>query len=129
MDECTNREQLERHRLDILRQMGSIRSMRRGSVSEQYLKVRHRGQAKPVLRGPYFLWQYWENGKPVRRRLSTEDEVAAARREVAAYRQFEELCADFVRTSEALGSLERRRDDASDALKKTPNLPSRQARR
>ena len=129
MNESANREQLEQRRLDLLRQMGNIRGMRRGSVTEQYLKVRHKGQPEPVPRGPYYLWQYWENGKPVRRRLNTPKEVEAARREVAAHREFEDLCAQLVQTLEALGALERGGGAADEAQKKTPNSPLRGARR
>jgi hypothetical protein len=105
--------------------MGKIRGMRRGSVSEQFLKVRRKGVAEPVIRGPYYLWQYWDNGKPMRQRLRTQKEVATARRQVAACRQFEDLCAQYVRTAEALGVLEHEADDGDETLKKTPNSPSR----
>lgn len=113
-----SRNTLERQRMEILKQMGQIRTMRRGTVSEQFLKVPHQGQAKPVERGPYFLWQYWDKGKPIRKRLRSSAEVAAARKEVAAHKEFEELCARYVGVAEALADLERQETDSNDALKK-----------
>jgi hypothetical protein len=124
-----NHQELERQRQDILKQMGRVRTMRRGSVSEQFLKVRRQGETEPAVRGPYYLWQYWVKGKPVRQRLRTPDEVAAARREVAAYKEFTRLCEAYVRTTEALGTLERETSDSLEALKKTPKSRSRRARK
>lgn len=124
-----NRNELERQRQDILRQMGKIRTMRRGSVSEQFLKVTHKEEAQPVLRGPYYLWQYWINGKPVRKRLRTRQEVEAARHEVAAYKAFEGLCQAYVRTTEALGALDHQEADGQETLKKTRKSPPKQTRK
>ena len=45
-------KEIEKRRKEILREMGGIRSMRRGSINEQFLKVRHKGKKEPVLRGP-----------------------------------------------------------------------------
>jgi hypothetical protein len=124
-----NRDELEHRRLDILKQMSQIRTMRRGGVSEQYLKVPHKGEKEPVMRGPYYLWQYWVDGTPVRQRLRTQQEVAAARREVAAHKEFERLCESYVLTSVALGVLERGAPCTADTEKKTPNLRSRRTRK
>ena len=40
---------LEEKRERVLEQMRAIRSMRPGSVTEQYLKVTHKGKRKPVM--------------------------------------------------------------------------------
>jgi hypothetical protein len=53
--------------------------------------------------------------------------VAAARREVAAYKEFERLCEAYVRATEALGAWERDAADSDEALKKTPKSRSRRA--
>ena len=118
--------ELEQERLDVLKRMGEIRTMRRGSVSEQFLKVAHKGKAEPVARGPYYLWQYWEEGKPVRRRLKGGPEVAAARREVAAHKRFEHLCDQYVHIAESLAEVERGPECSADSLKK--GLKSRSSR-
>lgn len=112
------RNELEQQRQGILRKMGGIRTMRRGTVSEQFLKVPHKGQAEPVRRGPYYLWQYWEHGKPMRQRLRSAPEVAAARKEVAAYKEFEQLCEHYVHVAEALAQAERETFTSEEAVKK-----------
>ncbi len=44
----------------ITKEMLSIRSMRRGTISEQHLKVTHSGKKEPVECGPYYvLSQRW----------------------------------------------------------------------
>lgn len=123
------RNELEQQRQSILRKMGGIRTMRRGTVSEQFLKVPHKGQAEPVRRGPYYLWQYWEHGKPMRRRLRRGPEVAAARKEVAAYKEFEQLCEHYVHVAEALAEAEREPLASEEAVKKGLKLRSSRARK
>ena len=54
---------LDEKRERVLEQMRALRSMRRGSVTEQYLKVRHKGKRKPVVRGPYWTHTWKEGGK------------------------------------------------------------------
>ena len=54
---------LEEKRERVLEQMRAIRSMRPGSVTEQYLKVTHKGKRKPVMRGPYWVYTRKEAGE------------------------------------------------------------------
>lgn len=112
------KQDLELQRQAILKKMGELRTMRRGTVSEQFLDVPHKGQAKPVRRGPYYLWQYWERGVPKRRRLHGAAEVESARKEVAAYKEFELLCKEYVSVAEALAEEERDTFVSEQSLKK-----------
>ena len=100
-------QQLEQQRRAVLEQMQAIRSMQRGTVNEQYLKVPHKGRAQPVVCGPYYVLTSKRAGRTVSRRLTGPDQVAAARADVAAHRQFVELCQQFERLTEQLGHLER----------------------
>jgi hypothetical protein len=109
---------LERRREQVLEAMRSIRTMRPGAVSEQYLKVKHKGEKDAVPRGPYYLWQYYENGKPVRLRLTSAHEVARARQEVAQYKRFGELCKEFEELTRRLGELECEQAASEEAKKK-----------
>ena len=99
--------QLERQRERILEQLRQIRSMRRGSISEQFLKVPHKGQAQPALRGPYYVLSRNEGGKTVSQRLTSPQQVRQARADVAAYQQFAALCREYEQVTERLGQLER----------------------
>lgn len=114
-----NRSALEQRRSQILEAMRSIRAMRPGVVSEQYLKVPQKGKAQAALRGPYYLWQYYDKGKPVRQRLTSAHEVAVARQEVENYRRFTQLCKEFEELTRRLGELEREQAAQKEAEKKS----------
>ncbi len=100
--------QIEQRREALLREMAGIRSMRRGTISEQYLRVPHKGQARPARCGPYYVLARWEGGKTVSRRLSTPQQVAQARADVAARQRFVAVCQEYERLTEQLGQLEQR---------------------
>ena len=109
---------LREHRETLLLAMSEMGPMRRGSVSKQMLKVKQEGVKQPVEKGPYYLWQYYEDGKPVRRRLRSREEAERAQLEVANYKQFKTLCAEFVKVSEQLGELAREEAVSEEAVKK-----------
>ena len=111
---------VERRREQVLDAMRGIRAMRPGAVSEQVLKIRLKGKKGPVERGPYFLWQYYEGGKPVRQRLKSPDAIERARNEVACHKRFLELCREFQELTGQLGQLEHDKDAADEAGKKSP---------
>ena len=85
---------LEEKRERVLEQMRAIRSMRPGSVTEQYLKVTHKGKRKPVMRGPYWVYTRKEGGKTVGQRLSRED-AEQVKKDIEAHRKFVALCKEF----------------------------------
>jgi hypothetical protein len=87
--------------------MRAIRSMKRATINEQFLKVRHQGKAEPVLRGPYYVLSWHEQGKTIGKRLTTAAEVRQARQDLEAHQRFQRLCQEFVRVTERLGELER----------------------
>ncbi len=118
-------QEIEKRRKEILREMGGIRSMRRGSVSEQFLKVPHKGKKEPVLRGPYYVFSRHEKGKATRsQRLTSSKEVEEARRDVEAHKRFRELCREYEELTEELGELERGSGESSPE-KKPRKPPSR----
>lgn len=98
--------ELEQQRERILKQMRQIRSMRRGTINEQYLKVPHKGQAEPVRRGPYYVLSRHEGGRTVSRRLTSAQQLKRARADVAAHGRFVALCRDYAEVTERLGQLE-----------------------
>jgi hypothetical protein len=100
-------EAIEQRRAEVLKQMSRIGSLKRGSITEQYLKVRSKGQPQAVLRGPYYVFSRREGGRTVSRRLTTERDLAQAREEVSAAHRFRELCREYEELTERLGALER----------------------
>jgi len=112
----------------ILEEMRSMHSMKRGSITEQYLKVRHKGKKEPVLRGPYYVFSRKEGGRTVSKRLRSPGELEQTRSDVAAHRRFVELCKEFEVLTERLGELERDMGEV-ERVKKGRRLRSRRTRR
>jgi len=103
--------ELENQREAVLQQMRSIRSMKRGTINEQYLKVPQKG-SKPAMRGPYYVLSRREGNKTVSERLSTPAQIEEAKSDVAAHKKFTELCKEFEVLTERMGALQRKADDS-----------------
>jgi hypothetical protein len=96
---------LEERREYVLEQMRQIRSMRRGSISEQFLKTKRHGVTKRC--GPYYLISRRINGKTKSQRLKPGEQLEQARRDVQRHQRFVELCREFEELTEQLGEAER----------------------
>jgi len=119
---------IESQRLRVVEQMLQLGPMRRGTLNEQYLRDARKGAGPSVLRGPYYVLSRKEAGKTVSRRVRAED-IGRVRQEIARYSLFMELCREFAELSERLGEAPHGGAHREEALKKTPNSPSRRARR
>lgn len=122
--------ELEAQRDALLTEMKSIRSMRRGTINEQYLEVPHVAMRQSVKRGPYFVLSRYDAArkKTISKRLTTQEELDQARNDVAAYKRYVALCEKFEDLTERLGELEH----ASLAMtgeKKRRRLPSSKKRK
>ncbi len=100
-------QQLESRRNAVLEEMRSIRSMRRGTVNEQYFKTRLKGRRGIVQQGPYYVLSRREGEKTVSKRLRSVGELEQAQKDVAEYKRFLGLCQEFERLTARLGELER----------------------
>ena len=118
-------QQLEKRRDAILEQMRAIRSMRRGTVNKQFLKVQHKGKDKPVSRGPYYVLSRRKQGKTVSKRLTSGEEVKQAQQDIEAYKRFVALCQDFEDVTERLGELEREGAEVEQEKKRRSSRSSR----
>jgi hypothetical protein len=95
---------LEQQRQGLLRQLSDLRELRRGSLTEQFLTVKHVDGSK-VRRGPYPLLTRKEAQKTVSMRLTDPALVPLYRQQIQAMRQFERLVDQLVRVGEELGDL------------------------
>jgi hypothetical protein len=100
-------QELEARRNAIIEQMRSIRSMRRGTISEQHFKTYLKGRKGVVLQGPYYVLSRREGEKTVSKRLRSPVELEQARKDVAEHKTFLGLCQEFERLTARLGELER----------------------
>ena len=99
-------QELEARRNGILEEMRSIRSMRRGTINEQYFKTHLKGGKGIVRQGPYYVLSRWEGDKTVSKRLRSVGELEQAQKDVAEYKRFLGLCQEFERLTARLGELE-----------------------
>ena len=118
-------QKLEEQRERILREMAKLRSMERGALSEQMLKVPRKGKKESAMHGPYYVLSRWENGKTHSRRVK-KGELAQVQCDVANYQRFGDLCKQFVDLTRRLGELERETGTEHEMLKK--GLKSRSSR-
>ena len=100
-------QQLEARRNAVLEEMRSIRSMRRGTINEQYFKTRLKGKKGIVHQGPYYILSKREAEKTVSKRLRSVAELQQAQKDVAEYKRFLGLCQEFERLTAHLGALEK----------------------
>lgn len=118
---------IEARREAILEEMKSMRSMRRGTLNEQFLKVPQKGKRQPALRGPYYVFSRREGNKTVSGRLTTPEAVGKARQDIAAYQRFQALAKEFVQLTEVLGEMGRTATD--EEVKKKPRSQSNRMQR
>lgn len=116
---------VEAKRRAILEQMQEIRSMRTGSVSEQYVSRKSKGTKHEVKLGPYYVWCRYSGERYVSQRLRSPEEVAQAYQDVANHKRFLALCKEFEELTQRLGQLERERGVRVETLKKSPKSQRR----
>jgi hypothetical protein len=121
-------EVLERQRADILKQIGELGDMRRGSLVEHYLpcgkascrckKPGHRGH------GPYISFTRKVRGKTQTRQLRAGYCLDKIRGEVETFHRFRELSDRLIAINEAICEL-RPVPGTGTEVKKTLRYPSR----
>jgi hypothetical protein len=115
-------QEVETRRNVILEEMRSIRSMRRGTLNEQYFKIHLKGKKEATLQGPYYVLSRREGEKTVSQRLRSSTELEQARKDVAAYKRFVALCREFEQLTTRLGEMGRKEPDL-EGEKKRFRLP------
>lgn len=121
-------QEIQERRQRIVQEMLAMRSMRRGTLNEQYLPVPQKGKKEPVSRGPYYVLSRKEDGRTVSKRIPT-GEVEQVREDIRRYERFLQLSRQFAEVTQRLGELERGQNSAVETLKKTRKSPSRRTRK
>ena len=85
MKKPTNYPKLEQQRQVLLQQLSSLRELRRGSLTEQFLTVKHT-DGSMVKRGPYPLLTRKQGQKTVSLRLKDPQLIPVYRRQIQAMR-------------------------------------------
>jgi hypothetical protein len=101
-----NIEELERRKNEIVTEIHEIQTIRRGTISEQYLKVPRKGK-EPSIRGPYYVLARNEEGKTVSTRINTPEEFELVQKDIEAYKKFISLSKEFVLVMEAITDIKR----------------------
>lgn len=125
----TRLERLEAKRLAVLDEMGKIRTLRKGSLGEQWFPVVRDGKKTEKLRGPYYVWTYKADKKTISERIRGPRGVERARQDEAYYKRFKELCREYEALTQQLGELERQESSEMEALKKGRKSRSNRTRK
>jgi len=103
--------QLLKERDRILEKIAQLGPMRRGTVYEfQASSLRKDGSRK--YRGPYLKYTLKKKNKTCGKHLRSLSEAELYRRQIAQFRQFEDLAAQFAAVGERLADLESSQRDA-----------------
>lgn len=119
---------IEARRKAITSELLAIRSMLKGTVSEQFFPVVRDGKKTGEMRGPYAVHTCKVAGKTVSKRLKGAA-GERARQDAANYRRFRSLCHEFEELTQHLGELEREGGASEEALKRGLKPPSNRMRR
>jgi len=95
---------LDQQRQALLHQLSDLRELRRGSLTEQFLTVKHADGSK-VRRGPYPLLTRKDAQKTVSVRITDPALVPLYRRQIHTMREFESIVDQLARLGEQLGDL------------------------
>jgi Family of unknown function (DUF6788) len=95
---------LDHRRQTLLDQLADLRELRRGSLTDQFLELKH-ADGSIVKRGPYPLFTRKEGGKTLSVRLNDPAVVSLYRQQIQALRQFESVVDQLIGVGEQLSDL------------------------
>lgn len=97
--------QLSQQRSQILKQIEALGPMRMGSVCDHYLPTRRKDGTR-YRRGPYPTYTFKQGGKTRGKQLHHREEAELYRRQIEAFRRYQQLSAGLVQVSQRLADLE-----------------------
>ena len=123
--------QLEKQRAELLKRIGSIGDLRRGSITATSGKCGkatcHCAKPGSISHGPYYRLTRKVQGKTVTETFATPAALEKAKREVAEFHQFQDLCEQVVVVSEQLCAVRPVEAPASVQEKKRPKRSSKKS--
>ena len=108
---------------EILSAVAELSEMRRGSIVEQFMETVNADGTK-TRRGPYVLYSYKENNKTVSLRLTDPELADSYRKQIEAFRRFQDLMQELVSLGEKISNAVIHEEDK----KKLKSSPSRTKR-
>lgn len=95
---------LQQQRQSLLQQLAALPELRRGSLTEQFLLVKH-ADGSLVKRGPYPLLTRKQGKKTLSLRLNDPQVVPLYRQQIQAMRRFETVVDQLIQVGEQLSDL------------------------
>ena len=96
--------QLTARRMEIIGEIGEIKSMRKGNLNTKYQKVRHKS-GEVVEKGPYYeLTKKGSGGKTIAQSVSAND-AEHIKAEVDNYKRFRQLTDEYIDVCEQVSLL------------------------
>ena len=99
-------------RAQIIEQIAALGPMRRGSINEQLLPYTQ-PDGSIRRRGPYLTYTFKQGGKTCGKHLRNQEQADLYRRQIEAFRRYQELSAELVQVSQTLADLEAAGDAGS----------------
>ena len=120
---------MQARRRAVLEQLAAIRSLRKGTLSEQWVPVVRDGKKTKTLRGPYFVWTCKVGDRTVSERIKGKQAQQWAQQDAVNYQRFKELCVELEDLTHRLGVLDRQGEQELDDLKKRRKSLSSKAKK
>ena len=109
-----NYKKLIEKRNGIFEKIGLIKTMKRGTINEQYLNVPQKNSL-PALRGPYYVFSKSSGGKTISKRIKKKD-LENVKNDIEEYHKFVKLTEEFVQVTEKITEIVRTSDDKEDKV-------------
>lgn len=100
----TELERLRDRRDEIIKEISKLEQIRRGSIVEQFVET-VKADGRINRRGPYALYSYKEKKKTVSRRVTNRELVKLYRKQINAFRSFQELNAELICVGEKISDV------------------------